>query len=295
MTAAESFHLSAAEKAQFDRDGFLGPYTLVEPEAMNELWPRMRYELLDRRRSPYPDSRINYDRHLDIKALSDLASSPRIVHRLQGILGEDLLCWRTEWFPKYPGDEGTEWHQAKTFFEFEGHARLKPTKPENGLWGLTVWVAFTRSTRENGCVKLIPGSHNTWYFDETRDVKHDSTVINNRVVDDRKQGFFGYNWERLKVDPGWKPDESKAAYMEMEPGQFFIFSSQCLHGSEPNRTADEMRCGWSSRYVATHVKVYDGHDSITTLGETLPLARYSTVLVSGRDRYGHNRVQPPLR
>jgi non-heme Fe2+,alpha-ketoglutarate-dependent halogenase len=294
MTHDESFHLSAEQKAQFDRDGFIGPFTLIEPDAMNDLWPRMRYALLDRKKAAYPDSKLNYDRHLDIQELSDLASSPRIVHRLQSILGDDLLCWRTEWFPKYPGDEGTEWHQAKTFFEFEGSPRLKATKPELGLWGLTVWTAFTETTRENGCMKLMPGTHNTWYFDESRDVKHDTSIVNQRVVDDKKQGFFGYNWEKLKVDPGWKPDESKAFHLEMKPGQFFIFSSQCLHASEPNRTRDFMRCGWSSRYVATHVKVYSGHDSITSLGETLPLDRYSTVLVGGHDAYGHNVVSRPL-
>ncbi len=294
MTINEQYFLTPEQKSQFNRDGFIGPFTLIEPRDMNQLWPRMRYELLNRKNAPYPDSKINYDRHLDIKELSDLASSPRIVNRLQSILGNDLLCWRTEWFPKYAGDEGTEWHQAKTFFEFEGTPRLLPTKPELGLWGLTVWTAFTESTKENGCIKFIPGSHNTWFFDETRDVKHDSSIVNSQVVNEEKQGFFGYSWEKLKVDPNWKADESRAVYMEMKPGEFFIFSSQCLHGSEPNRTQNETRCGWSSRYVSTHVKVYPGDQNITSLGETLPMDRYSTVLVSGSDEYRHNIVRQPL-
>jgi len=294
MSDYEDFHLTEAQREQFFRDGFIGPFTLIEPEAMAELWPQMRYRLLDRSTSAFPTSRVNYDRHLDIKELSDLVSSPRIVHRLQSLLGDDLLCWRSEWFPKYPGDEGTEWHQAKTFFEFEGNPRLMPTQNKNGLWGLTVWTAFTESTRENGCMKLLPGTHNSWRFDESRGVAHNADVINNRVEDNVKTGFFGYNWDKLKIDPHWKPDERDAVFMEMKPGQFFIFSSQCLHGSEPNSTPDQMRCGWSSRYVNTQVRVYPGYGSITSLGEELSLDRYSTVLVSGRDEFGHNKVRRPL-
>ena len=290
----DSFHLSEEEQNRFWRDGFIGPFTLCEPEEMKRLWPQVRYDLLNRTKAAYPQSRLNYDRHLDLKALSDIVSHPAIVNRLQSIISDDLLCWRTEWFPKNPGDEGTEWHQAKTFVEFEGNPRLKPTENKTGLWGLTVWISFTESTRENGCVKLLPGTQNSWFFDETKSVKHDPNIVNTKTVEDKKVGFFGYDWDKLKVDPNWTPDESTAVHMEMKPGQFFIFSSQTLHGSEPNRTKDIMRCGWSARYVATQVRVYPECDKYSSLGEELLLDRYATVLVGGKDTYGHNKVRTPL-
>lgn len=285
--------LSDAELRRFWRDGFIGPFTLYEPDHMLELWGKLRMDLLDRRNAPFPNSRLNYDRHLDVKELNDIISHPKIVHRLQSILGRDLLCWRSEWFPKYPGDGGTEWHQAKTFVEFEEHARLEPTKSPSTLWGLTVWTAFTESTRANGCMKMLPGTHNAWFFDETRSVRFDPAGEHNRDGSDKDSGFFGYNWDKLKLDPNWTPDESEAVYLEMKPGQFFLFSSQCLHGADPNNTKS-MRCGWSARYVQTHVKVYPGYDTINALGETLSLERYSTVLVGGKDIYGHNKVRRPL-
>jgi chlorinating enzyme len=286
--------LTPEQVEQFHRDGFIGPFTLIEPDEMAALWPKMRHRLLQRSTSPYPNSKVNYDRHLDIPELNALACSSRIVNRVQSLLGDDLLCWRSEWFPKYPGDEGTEWHQAKTFVEFEGLPRLSPTENKNGLWGVTVWTAFTDATRENGCMKLLPGTHNSWRFDETRSVQHDQDQVNKREVNGVKAGFFGYNWEKLKIDPNWQPDEKDAVFMEMKAGQFFIFSSQCLHGSEPNRTTNQTRCGWSSRYVNTQVRVYPGYESVTSLGEVLPLDRYATVLVGGEDRYGHNKVVQPM-
>ena len=290
MAQELSYYLSNDQVQHFFRDGFIGPFDLIGPEEMEKLWPKMRHRLLDRSTSPYPASLLNYDRHLDIKDLSGIVSNPKIVHKLQSLIGRDILCWRSEWFPKYPGDEGTEWHQAKTFFEFEGKPRLVPTENETGLWGLTVWIAFTESTRETGCMKLLPGTHNSWQFDESRMNRYDSSIINTRVENDHKVGFFGYNWNDLKIDHDWSPNEADAVLMEMKPGQFFIFSSQCLHGSYPNTSQSRMRCGWSSRYVATHVKVYSDSESYTSLGEELLLDKYSTVLVGGQDNYHHNKV-----
>jgi chlorinating enzyme len=115
------------------------------------------------------------------------------------------------------------------------------------------------------------------------------------VSDGQKSGFYGYDYDKLKLDPNWKPDEERAVHMEVKPGQFFLFTSRCMHGSNPNSTKDSVRFGWATRFVPTHVKVYDGQDSFHHFGEELPLARYSTVLVAGEDRYKHNRVRMPLR
>ena len=110
-----------------------------------------------------------------------------------------------------------------------------------------------------------------------------------------KAGFYGYDYDKLKLDPNWKPDEEKAVHMVMKPGQFCIFTSRCMHGSNPNSTQSSTRFGWATRFVPTHVKVYAGQDSFHHFGEELPLDRYSTVLVLGEDRYHHNRVRLPMQ
>ena len=61
------------------------------------------------------DNPVNYDRHLDIPGLSRLITEPAIVRRMQALIGPDILCWRTEFFPKNPGDTGTGWHQVETY------------------------------------------------------------------------------------------------------------------------------------------------------------------------------------
>ncbi len=296
MMEQQRFHLSDAQKASFYENGYAGPFTLFEPEEMTRVWEQVRMDLLDTRNAPFPDSKLNYDRHLDVPALNRIISHSRIVDRISSILGPDVLSWRTEWFPKYPGDEGTDWHQAESFVEFEGTEKLEPTAPEEGKpWELTAWIAMTEATKANGCLKLMPGTHRTWYFDEKRNIPFEPENFNKRVLDDgQKSGFYGYDYEKLKLDPTWKPDESRAVHMEVKPGQFFIFTSRCMHGSNPNSTQSSVRFGWATRFVPTHVKVYAGQKSFHHFGEVLPLDRYATVLVAGHDRYGHNRVVKPL-
>jgi len=292
----DNYYLSDAETKFFYQNGYLGPYTLCPPDEMTSLFAEVRMDLLDTHNAPFPNSKLNYDRHLDIPALNQIISNPKITHRVASIIGPDLLSWRTEWFPKYPGDEGTDWHQAESFVEFEGTEKIAPTAAEEGKpWELTAWIAMSESTKENGCLKVMPGTHRTWFFDEKKNIRFEPENFNKKVINTgEKAGFYGYDYDKLKLDPTWKPDEENAVHMVMKPGQFCLFTSRCMHGSNPNSTKDSTRFGWATRFVPTHVKVYDGQDSFHHFGEEFPLDRHSTVLVLGEDRYHHNRVRMPM-
>ena len=284
------FSLTDDQVKEFDNNGVIGPFTLFSPEEAHELWNnKIRLSLLRREDAVYPNSTLNYDRHLDIDEIKSIVTSPEIVKKLSSIMGEDLLCWRTEWFPKYPGDSGTEWHQAKRFFEFENQPKLRPPEDSKEYYVLTVWIALTDTTIENGCMKVMPGSHKEeWFFDESLEHKHEE---NGNANPD--SGFYGYSWENLKVDKNWKPNEEKARSLEMKAGQFIIFTSKCLHGSHPNITTDDTRFAMSARYVTPDVYVYEGMESYTSLSEELPLKNYSTLLVSGKDKFKRNKVTTP--
>ncbi len=292
----DNYYLSEADVNFFYENGYLGPFTLFQPEEMTSLFEEVRMDLLDAHNAPFPNSKLNYDRHLDLPQLNQIINNPKVVHRISSILGPDVLSWRTEWFPKYPGDEGTDWHQAESFVEFEGTEKLVPTAAEEGRpWELTAWVSMGESTKENGCLKVMPKTHRTWFFDEKKNIKFEPENFNKKVINTgEKAGFYGYDYDKLKLDPNWKPDEEKAVHMVMKPGQFCIFTSRCMHGSNPNTTKDSTRFGWATRFVPTHVKVYADQDSFHHFGEELPLDKYSTVLVLGEDRYKHNRVRQPM-
>ncbi len=273
----------------FAENGFVGPFKLYEPHEAKEILKAVRAQSLDRSKALY-DNHVNYDRHFDISLLSRHICHPQIVQRLQSIIGPDILCWRTEFFPKYPGSKGTEWHQVETFKYTTGNDQLVTTKrDENTPMELTVWIALTEATKENGCLKFMPGSHKRWYFDESKSPKTGRNEIYDPMASD--SAFFGYNYSEFKLNPDWEPDESQAVAMEMEAGEAVIFTARCMHGSYPNTTKRSTRFGMNARYIPTHVMVYPNQTSFIEHGGYFDLTNYGCVLVSGVDQYKHNRIR----
>lgn len=302
-SAAETrpgFSLGKQELDRFHQLGYYGPFTIYEADEMRALWKRERLRLLDRSNAVYQDGAArsgntnisNYDRHLDSEFLADHICRPEIVDRVRSVLGPDVLCWRTEFFPKYPGDEGTDWHQADTFANASGAPQiLWPDEARDFGGTITVWTAFTEASEDTGCLQFIPGTHTTMYYDETKRMHYDPARINKVEKDGTRRGFFGYDYRELQIDPDWKPDESRAVSMVMQPGQAIMFWSTLMHASLPhNGKTGEMRLGFAARYVPTCVRIYPDTDAIEEYGGRVSLQRYGAVLVSGRDEYRHNRL-----
>ncbi len=296
---ATTFALSSEELAQFHQRGYAGPFTLYPQDEMKARWRRERVKLLDRGAAVYQEEAANsgatnianYDRHLDQSFLADHVCRPEIVDRVGSILGPDVLCWRTEFFPKYPGDEGTDWHQADTFANASGAPQI--VWPDHAEFGgtITVWCAFTDAVIDTGCLQFIPGTHQTMFYDETKRMHYDPDKINSMEKAGVRRGFFGYDYRDLQIDENWAPDESKAVSMEMRAGQFIVFWSTLMHASHPHlgKTKD-MRLGFAARYVPTSVHVYPDTDVIEEYGGTVSLDRYGAVLVRGSNDHSHNRI-----
>ncbi|MFC6082799.1 chlorinating enzyme [Sphaerisporangium aureirubrum] len=293
------FGMSQEELRSFHTRGYFGPFKVYEIDEMRATWRRERLRLMDRSNAVYQEEAAtsgntnisNYDRHLDSSFLADHISRPQIVDRVRSVLGPDVLCWRTEFFPKYPGDEGTDWHQADTFANASGQPQIVWPEAEEFGGTITVWTAFTEANEETGCLQFIPGTHQTMFYDETKKMHYDPDKINAEEKDGVRRGFFGYDYRELQVDPDWKPDESKAVSMVMRPGEAILFWSTLMHASLPHAgRTDEMRLGFASRYVPTKVEVYPGTDEIEEYGGKVSLDRYGAVLVAGHNDNPRNRM-----
>jgi non-heme Fe2+,alpha-ketoglutarate-dependent halogenase len=293
-TMTNQFGLSELELARFRENGYAGPFDLYDSAEIKKTYKSLRSPLFDRTHAIYDlenTSRLaGYDRHLDVDFFSKHVVRPEIVQKLTAILGPDVLCWRSEMFPKYPGDEGTDWHQADTFGHASGSPQVVWPMNENFGGAVTVWTAITDSVKENGCLRFIPGTHEEMFYDELKEMKYSPELINKMEKGGVKSGFFGYDYRNLQKDPNWIPDESKAVAMEMKAGQFVIFWSTLMHASYPNITSDKTRLGFTARYVPASVRIYPDTDKFDEYGSTLSLDHYGVVLVAGDDKYGHNRV-----
>lgn len=279
------------DAAFFEKFGYIGPFRVMSSKQTREISGRLRAQANLVPGGIYPNNKANHDRHLDLSLASWLVSHPAIVNRVRAAIGQNVLCWRSSWFPKMPGDAGTEWHQATRFYEFEGKPHLTPTENEDGVYEVTAWLAIYPTTKQNACMRIVPGSHKTWHYDESRSVKYKENQ--EIIVDGERLGFYGYSYSDLRLDPDFIPDKRSELALELDAGECVIFTSRLLHGSYPN-TSDNVRLGFAARYCAEQVKVYPGADSFTMFGEAMPLDKYSALLVSGETRHKHNRVSLPL-
>jgi hypothetical protein len=257
-------HLSEAEIAKYERDGYVIPSFRL-PEARVDALRGVLDKLIADNPGVRPEKLVsahiegrNDEGVTGSRAFLDLARDPQIVDMVAQVIGDDVILWGCHVFCK-PGGDGyeTPWHQ-------DGH--YWPIRP---LATCTVWIALDRSDRDNGCLKVIPGSHRDHALMDHLHEDRDDLVLSQRMA----AGTF---------------DEAEAVALELEPGQMSLHDVYMIHGADANRS-DRRRAGVALRYMpATSVfernlNPTDGKSGIPVSFATRPLW-----LVKGIDRTGRN-------
>lgn len=130
----------------------------------------------------------------------EAARAPRLLDALEAILGPDIEFLSDKVvYKSAETDHGSPWHQDWPYWQ--------------GTHKVSVWVALDPATPENGCLKLLPGSHRAV-------VTHDGDASDGR-------GFGS----RLAPDA---VDESRAVSAPVQPGDAILFHDLTLHASHPN-------------------------------------------------------------
>ena len=256
--------LTPEEIAFFDEHGYVGPFDLSAPEQIAAARHVVDTDLLTRE-SPIYGGRSGRDWHLASRAIYDLCAHPTIVERLVGLLGPDILLWRSQTFFKRPGDAETAWHQD---YNFPGPFKIPSIDPPVTV---TAWIALTEATVENGCLEFVAGSHREGRLETVKSADG--------------EGIFGRNYKLERE----VTEDDVVAKMTLSPGQFVLFSNLTVHGSGPNES-DSTRFGVGVRFTSTDVRVYPDQ---TIDGQGMSLENFGCILVRGEDRYGHNRMRKP--
>jgi ectoine hydroxylase-related dioxygenase (phytanoyl-CoA dioxygenase family) len=181
---------------------------------------------------------------------ADLTRHPRILDMVEAVIGPDILVFHTTVWIKEPHSRNyVPWHQDATYFG------LAPFEH------VTAWVALTPSRPENGCVRVIPGSHRNGqlaHFDDHGDA---FTMLS------RGQKLADHILEENAID------------LVLEAGDVSLHHTLAAHSSGPNQS-DDWRIGIGISYIPT---------SVRHVGPT----RLSASLVRGTDRFGHFDHEPP--
>lgn len=252
ITAGGTFSLE-----QYRREGYSGPIQGLTLEEAENGYRRFFETLGQSRHEPRPAAGVNLSAwHQRHRWAYELAAHPSIAGAMEQILGPDLVLWAMHFWYKEPGNPNfIPWHQDINYW---------PMEPEINA---TAWVALGFSLRENGCLRVIPGTHD-------RRVPH-------RRMEGQSAFAQGIGAEHI--------DESQAVDVEMTPGQIVFFDEAVFHGSDPNRSSFP-RVAFSVRYTTPEVRFPMERWS----GDT---SRIRTYLVRGEDRYRRNediRGQVPL-
>lgn len=212
---------------------------------------RGRLEALEAEQGGRLPAPVNRKPHLLLTWLNELIRDARILDPVESILGPDILCWGSGFFIKNPHDTAhVTWHQDSTYWGL--------SKPDI----VTAWVALTFSTKENGCMRVIPGTH------RLEQLPHQDTFAPDNLLS---------RGQEIAVEV----DASKAVDVVLLPGQMSLHHVMLVHGSDPNAGA-ERRIGFAIRYLPTYVKQLSG-------------ASDSATLVRGKDAYGHFISEPAPR
>jgi ectoine hydroxylase-related dioxygenase (phytanoyl-CoA dioxygenase family) len=246
--------LTAAELEHYRRDGFVVPDFRLPPETIAAI--RRDHDRLIAAHPEFVDycpSVLAYD-----LAFLNYARIPAIVDMVEQVLGPDFALWNSSFFAK-PAMKGrrTPWHQDGEYW---------PIRP---VATCTVWIAVDDSTRENGCLRVIRGSHRA-----RRLLRHGRNDAKDLTLNQ-------------ELEPA-AYDEREAVDIVLEAGQVSLHDVFLVHGSEPNLSAKPRR-GMTLRFMPTS-SVFDRELARRQVEEKqLKIGHQDrTLFMRGGDRSGRN-------
>lgn len=260
----QAARLSAEERARYQRDGWVKPAWRLPPGRVDAMREALD-DLIARNPGVRPEklvsAHIEGDNGEGVRgsaAFLDLARDPEIVELVSGVLGEDVILWGCHVFCKPPVDGyETPWHQ-------DGH--YWPIRP---LATCTVWVALEPSLRENGCLRVIPGSHAARQLHPHLHEDRNDLTLNQRMA----AGSF---------------DEARAVDVELDAGEMSLHDVYMIHGARPNTSA-RRRTGVALRYMPS-TSLFDRtlRPSDGKTGVPVNFAKRPLWLLRGVDRSGND-------
>jgi len=216
----DRYRLSDEQVRFFNENGYLAGIKILDDEQVE----RLRDELIDLMNPDYPGHHLFYEFHSNeskdsskilfhalgawrIKpGFHDLLWHPAFTVPASQLLGGAVRFWHDQLFCK-PANHGgvVAWHQDYSYW-----TRTTP------LAHLTCWIGLDDSTRENGCVHYVPGSH-LWPDLPITGLAGDMESVQTVLSEELKEKF-------------------KPAAIELKKGECSFHHARMMHGSYANAT-----------------------------------------------------------
>lgn len=168
--------------------------------------------------------------HFEDSRLLEFLLDDDVLDLVEPIVGPDFALWSSHFISKPPRTgKKTPWHEDSAYWDgrFDRYDDI-----------VTVWLAIDRSTRDNGCMRVIPGSHLSGGFSKYVEMEVPTDRIFTREIPDVA--------------------EEEAVYFELEPNQCSLHDSRIIHGARAN-TSELRRTGYTMRYFSQQQKLNSAH------------------------------------
>lgn len=176
--------------------------------------------------------------HVRDPRLLEFLLSDEVLDVVEPIIGPNIALWSSHFICKDPFvGRATPWHEDSAYWK--GRASSFESI-------VTVWLAIDRSNKENGCMRVIPGTHVNGFSD------YEKIDASTNTFDTQIKGV----------------DESKAVYFELERGECSLHDSRIIHGATANESPFR-RCGYTMRYFSADTKVLDNREIWLARGKDL--------------------------
>jgi Phytanoyl-CoA dioxygenase (PhyH) len=192
--------------------------------------------------------------HFTDPSLFEWVFSDEVLRLVEPLIGPDIALWSTHFICKPKGDgRRVPWHEDSAYWA----GQMDPMNV------VTVWLALDPSSPENGCMYVVPRTHDNGFSDyEDVDVRRNvfPTEITNKE-----------RFERLAVPCTLAPNEAS------------LHDGKLIHGSPPN-TSSIRRCGYTMRFTPSSVR----------FNQERLAGVHQVYLARGRDLGGNTYADPSL-
>ena len=266
--------LSAEQQAAYDRDGYFTVKKLFDSEEIGlmreaiETDPGLRSSLYDRKDKSGLATRMATWNHPGDSVYGLAARSHRVVDKMEQMLGGEVYHYHSKLTAKEPEVGGAwEWHQDYGYWYHNGC--VFPLMA-------SVMVALDHSTRENGCLQVVKGSH-----------------LLGRIEHGVLPG------EQVGADPKRVEEILKRLpleYAELEPGDGLFFHSNVLHRSDQNRSKNRrwtvLMCYNAARNDPCLEHHHPGYTPLSKVADS-EVRKAGLKLSSGAGEFRSSSANPP--
>ena len=230
-------------KASFEADGFFSPVSVVDRETANSY-----RKILESVEQKIGFLNYRYKIHTALDIAYQLGKNVKLLDKVEELLGPNILLYSTSFVIKEPNSKShISWHQDLTYWGFNDDKQV------------AAWVALSDATKENGCMHMIPGSH------------QNDQLIHKTTID--KDNFLHHGQTIENVS------EDQSIHLPLKAGEASLHHGWTMHTSYPNQS-NERRIGLSINYIST--------DMFQTQTDN-----DSAMLVRGVDNFNHFKADKP--